>query len=386
MSDAAIQGSAGEAVPRLVRIPAEKPGAAVAFLQARSRGVMDLIAHFWERLAATPPLQRQDLHLLLAADTSGSVDMQMSTEINALRGAMLYVPKAHRADVLALDARAAQAFAAYIVHRGADAAGGGAGSNGGAEPAKRGNGSAEATSPPVAPTQGTALPTAATHPAVGTAPEIQLLDYSTGGPPGGGAATGIAAINGTPLPPSQRVAIDFITGGAEGIEWLVPVLLPAVHRRAPARQMVNMVMQLPAEAACEAAPEVRAAREADVPVLNRWRRAYREERGILFDADLDAWVATGRVFVSEAGGQVVAVAKLDVELPELVEIGGVYTFPDHRQRGYGSRLVADLACRIRAMKKVPTLQVDVENGPALRLYEAAGWVRRGRLARVWLTG
>src|SRR4051794_6108971 len=35
---------------QLVRLPVDRAQAAVAFLQARSGGVMDLIAHFWERL------------------------------------------------------------------------------------------------------------------------------------------------------------------------------------------------------------------------------------------------------------------------------------------------------------------------------------------------
>jgi ribosomal protein S18 acetylase RimI-like enzyme len=46
----------------------------------------------------------------------------------------------------------------------------------------------------------------------------------------------------------------------------------------------------------------------------------------------------------------------------------------------------DLAQRIRQMGKVPTLQVDEENLPALGLYEKAGWRAMGRLARIWLTG
>ncbi len=398
MNGAEIQGSQEAARPRLVRIPAEKPGAAVAFLRTRSRGVMDLIAHFWERLAATPPLQRQDLHLVLAVEASHNLDMSNNATHEGVRGAMLYVPKAHRADVMAADAGAAEGFAAYIMHRGSDAGGGtsgGAAGGGPVEGVKRNNGAAET------PGTGTKGATAegdivADQGAGGTggytAPaadrQVEVLDCSAGAGPSGGGASGPEriAIDGAPLMAGQRVAIDFLTGDAEGIGWLVPPLLKAVHRKSPARQMVNVVMQLPAEAACEAAAEVRVAREADVPILNRWRRAYREERGILFDADLDAWVATGKVFVYEAGGQVVAVAKLDVELPELVEIGGVYTFPDHRQRGYGSRLVADLACRIRATKKLPMLQVDVENGPALRLYQGAGWMPMGRLARVWLTG
>jgi uncharacterized protein len=83
---------------------------------------------------------------------------------------------------------------------------------------------------------------------------------------------------------------------------------------------------------------------------------------------------------------VVSVAKFDLDLASLVEIGGVYTFPEHRQRGYGAALMRDLAQRIRQAGKVPTLQVDEENVPALRLYEKAGWKAMGKLARVWLTG
>jgi GNAT superfamily N-acetyltransferase len=353
---------------RLVRLPVEKPGPAVGFLHARSQGVMDLIAHFWERLSTTPPLQRADLHLVIAAEDGEPADaLDPRCEFGNCSGAMLYVPKAHRADVLALDRLTALAFSSYILQRGVETAVG--------EGAKRVIG----TSTPKL--DGGAKGESAAG-EQGVFERIPLTDLTV-------AAKGAEAEllgNGAVAPAAARVPIDFLTGSAEGVEWMVPALLPAVHRKAPARRMVNVVMQLPESVPCEPATGVRVARDADVPMLNRWRRAYKEERGILFDADLDAWVATGRVFVFEEEGRVVAVAKLDLELPTLVEIGGVYTFPDHRQRGYGSQMVSDLAWRIRAMKKVPTLQVDEENGPALRLYQSTGWVPRGRLARVWLTG
>jgi ribosomal protein S18 acetylase RimI-like enzyme len=365
------QGPQTEAVRpplRLVRLPVEKPAAAVSFLQARSRGVMDLIAHFWERLAATPPLQRPDLHLVVAADESWDEHIKMpSGDGGRLTGAMLYVPKAHRADVLALDRVTALAFASYILQRGLEARN--------ADAALRVNGDAGGSG------AGGAAASGGGKVAQGVFERIPLLDLTIAG---GGAGDVLG--RGASPPPDARVPIDFLTGSAEGIDWMVPELLPAVHRKAPARRMVNVVMQLPDSVPCEASTGVRPARDADIPVLNRWRRAYKEERGILFDADLDAWVATGRVFVFEHDGQIVAVAKLDLELPSLVEIGGVYTFPDYRQRGFGSMMVSDLARRIRAMKKVPTLQVDEENGPALRLYQSSGWVPMGRLGRVWLTG
>ena len=99
---------------QLVRLPVDKPQPAVAFLHARSRGVMDLIAHFWERLAHTPPLQRADLHLVVATPVeSDNVNINIpQLDSSRFSGAMLYVPKAHRADVLALDPPTAAAFVA----------------------------------------------------------------------------------------------------------------------------------------------------------------------------------------------------------------------------------------------------------------------------------
>ena len=65
-----VSGAASGAL-QLVRLPVEKPQVAVDFLHARSEGVMDLIAHFWERLSQTPPLQRPDLHLVAALPAHG---------------------------------------------------------------------------------------------------------------------------------------------------------------------------------------------------------------------------------------------------------------------------------------------------------------------------
>lgn len=396
------QGSGAGAGVRLVKLPAEKPQAAAAFLRERSRGVMDLIAHFWERLSATPPLSRRDLHLItaLAVDNS-NIDININKiETAAFSGAMLYVPKAHRADVLALDERIAEAFAAYI---------GEVGKPDGHAPGTRPPPSAGKFQAPA----GASAGNGAGHRSAGGA-GYTLTDLSgVYRGPGASAAVeaasemtdsgepGAAAANG-------RAAIDFLTGDAQGIRWMTHLLLPMVHRRAPARELVNVVMRLPPEAACAPEANVRLARDTDIPVLNRWRRQYKDERGILFDADMDAWVEHQRVFVYESpvegaasarpaetepatgvaavAGTVVAAAKIDLDLQDLVEIGGVYTFPEYRHRGFGAAIVRDLAHRIRQMNKTPTLQVDERNSPALRLYMGAGWREMGRLARVWLTG
>ncbi len=321
---------------------------------------MDLIAHFWERLPQTPPLQRNDLHLIISIDSSTNDNINVSTlNSGQLAGAMLYVPKAHRADVLANDAATAAAFCMYITQRGPAAVGAMAG---------------KATIAPFeVPGEHFALMDLSAPGKGGAAPMDFLLPTSNAAASNGEGGGG-------------KVPIDFLTGPAETIGWMVPTLLPIVHRKAPARELVNVVMQLPPDAHCESDPNVRLARDSDLPTLNRWRKQYREERGILFNADMDASVDTGRVFVYEHEKQVVGVAKFDLELQGVIEIGGVYTFPEHRNQGFGGKIVTDLACRVRAAGKVPLLQVDEENTPALKLYESMGWMRKGKLAHVWLTG
>ena len=338
MSEAPVL-AAGAA--RLVRLPVERPQAAVQFLRARGVGVMDLIAHFWERLPQTPPLGRADLHLVAAFSgaAAAAVDVEkinISTieQLNAgMTGVMLYVPKAYRADVLASDATSAGLFAGYIQRVG--------------------------------------------QPGGGVPAEVWDVSGVRAAAPGG-AAGGEVVGNG-------RCAIDFITGEADGVAAMVPHLLPAVHKKAPARQVVNVMMQLPELVPAVSDPTVRPARDADLPQLHRWRRMYKEERGILFDADMEAWVETQRVFVIEHEGQVAALAKFDLELASLIEIGGVYTFPEFRNQGVGHRIMGDLATRVRAAGKMPTLQVDETNTTARDLYLKMGWKTLGRLARVWLT-
>jgi GNAT superfamily N-acetyltransferase len=411
----------------------------VRFLNERGGGVMDLIAHFWERLGQTPPLQRGDLHLILAGDPfvpnvpptpptgtgrNGKARAarrahesdEPRSDIAGLMGAMLYVPKAHRADVLALDAAAASAFVNYIRAVGALPAEGGPAVR--EEPVAAGPGPASTAGP----TDGTIQPATtgtlgaafaggtlhriivtvasdnkhvqshgngkigSERPAAGEVNGGDTVASAAGtGPVGTTAGSGIA---GGPAAGGGGggIAIDFLTGGQDGIQAMVPLLLPLVHKRSPARQLVNVVMQLPADAPTYPDPLVRVVRDADAPVLSRWRKLYREERGILFDADIDAWVQSKKIYVCEDQGQIVSLAKFDLELPRLIEIGGVYTFPEFRGCGYGARIVRDLAARIRTLGKIPTLQVDRENTTALRLYQRQGWKQMGMLARIWLTG
>ncbi|MGC8560691.1 MAG: GNAT family N-acetyltransferase [Phycisphaerae bacterium] len=178
--------------------------------------------------------------------------------------------------------------------------------------------------------------------------------------------------------------LQFITGDAVTIRVMLPQMLMLVRRRQPAKMVTNYVMVLDENATIREQPNVRPARADDEATLNRWRRLYSQERGILFEANIIDGIRAGNIFVYEVGGQVLSAAKLDIDLPTHVEIGGVYTFPEVRAHGYGTALMEGLAFRIRQQGKIPMLQVDESNTSAYRLYQRLGWKELGQLSRVWL--
>ena len=300
--------------PAAIRVPLDRSKQAAEYLRSAGGGIMDTLAHFWERLALTPPLARDDLHLVLVAKNHSA---PANINFTSAYGAMLYVPKAHRAEVLASTTEAAEALCDYL------------------------------------------------QTWWDTNPTQKIL----------------AVTAETPNPP---LPMNYATGLAAGVTAMTPRLLNMVNRKAPARKTVNIMMTLPADQPAALSPKVRLARDGDEPVLNRWRKLYNQERGILFDADVNAWIASRNVYVYEHNGDIVALAKFDLALTKTVEIGGVFTFSEYRKQGFGSELVYDMAWRIRQMGKTPLLQVDAENDPAFTLYQKMNWVELGRLARVWL--
>ncbi len=325
-----MNDGSNQAVGSLIRtrLSVEKAGGAADLLRRRGGGVMDLIAHFWDRLPQTPPLLRDDLHLLIAwRRPDGALDTADAVDMNRAVGAMLYVPKAQRADVFAPSAEAAAVFSGYLADW-----------------------------------------VARNHPPSG--PDQAKPDENR--------------LTSTNTFHNKNIPINYITGEAVGIDAMLANLLTLVNRKAPAKKTLNVMMRLPDTIKAQMCPRVRSARNGDESILNKWRKSYKQERGILFDADVDAWIESGNVFVYELDGNVVAMAKFDLILPNIVEIGGVFTFPEFRKHGIGGQLVRDLVCRIRSTGKTPLLQVDVTNELALNMYRKAGWVEIGQLVRVWL--
>ena len=281
-----------------------------------SHGGLLTLAHFWDRLPQTPKFSQPDLHLV--AVLPERVAFLPVADWGTCRAVMLYVPHAHRAEVFAVDAVAAEHLAMYL------------------------------------------------------AGWERLLRSS------GAEASPITDIE--PQSPLQ-----FLTGDAATVEVMLPQMLKLVRRKAAVKTVTNYVMALGVESAVSEHANVRPARAEDEAALNRWRRLYAQERGILFEANVLDGVRAGKVFVYDTGAEIASVAKLDMELPEHVEIGGVYTFPELRTKGYGRALMEDLALRIRKQGKTPLLQVDESNSTAHHMYLQLGWQEMGKVTRVWLT-
>jgi RimJ/RimL family protein N-acetyltransferase len=135
---------------------------------------------------------------------------------------------------------------------------------------------------------------------------------------------------------------------------------------------------------------LRFAGEADLESLVfAARESLREEsRPDPFSGDVRGfrrWVRgrTGRARVVEQDGRIVFVGYADVRRPEGWLLQGIYTWPDARQRGFGTLGTADL-CRQAFAAGSEHVQLAVVDGndPARRLYEGLGFKPFGRLRTI----
>ncbi len=88
--------------------------------------------------------------------------------------------------------------------------------------------------------------------------------------------------------------------------------------------------------------------EADVPTLIEWRTAYTiealnlpEEHAMVEDIEerVRSRVGTGDHYVLEADGAIVAMTAWNAKVPDCYQVGGVYTPPPLRSRGYARSAV-----------------------------------------------
>ena len=143
------------------------------------------------------------------------------------------------------------------------------------------------------------------------------------------------------------------------------------------------------------AVHARAARTSDLELLTAWRVAYSIEAlnepdtGELFESSRAAeerGIADGQIWVAEVDGTPVATSGFNASVAEAVQIGGVYTPPALRSRGYARAALAQslLDARARGIASSLLFTGD-DNLAAQHAYQALGFERIGDYRITMLT-
>lgn len=130
---------------------------------------------------------------------------------------------------------------------------------------------------------------------------------------------------------------------------------------------------------------IRPMEAGDIPLLEEWRHGYDVE--IFGSADLPEsrsrsgtgvtdLAASGRGRILEADGCPVAMTAFNAVLPDIVQVGGVFTPPELRGRGFARRAVALHLAEARAAG-VKEAILFASGSSASRAYEAIGFARIG---------
>ncbi len=127
-------------------------------------------------------------------------------------------------------------------------------------------------------------------------------------------------------------------------------------------------------------------------VLLRFRYAYELEVLGSTESDetlgraaefLDAQLRAGHVWIAIAGGRIVSLSAFNAALPDIVQLGGIYTPPELRGRGYARHAIAAqlLAARSAGAERAVLF---TESSSAVRCYEALGFCKTSEFALVLL--
>jgi predicted GNAT family acetyltransferase len=129
---------------------------------------------------------------------------------------------------------------------------------------------------------------------------------------------------------------------------------------------------------------VRRGRQDDMNVLVGWSHDYRvetlhetpgsETRASAHEM-ISGQLEAGRLFVAEGvGGELCAMASFNAALPEMVQLGGVYTPPSLRRRGYCQAVIAGALTEARSTGVTrAVLFTDGQNPASTRAYAHVGF-------------
>ncbi len=96
-------------------------------------------------------------------------------------------------------------------------------------------------------------------------------------------------------------------------------------------------------------------------------------------------IRSTRTYVAQVGTRLVSAASTSGETPVAAMIGGVWTAPDARNRGYSTAVVAALSRELLEQRRLPYLFYLLNNGPAAAVYARVGYRVVGRWSVAYLS-
>jgi uncharacterized protein len=168
---------------------------------------------------------------------------------------------------------------------------------------------------------------------------------------------------------------------------------PAVQRRSPEGLFALNLSDLIAPAPLTGCSvSCRLAEERDLGMLRDWRFDYEVECTGLPSQDatrafaaraIEGHVARGEAFLLELDGIPVSLCTHNARVRDNVQVGGVWTPPELRGRGYARRVVAG-ALQVAEQEGVRRAVLFTENPAARRSYEALGFRQVGEFGVIVL--
>ncbi|MGE3728105.1 MAG: GNAT family N-acetyltransferase [Candidatus Sericytochromatia bacterium] len=120
-------------------------------------------------------------------------------------------------------------------------------------------------------------------------------------------------------------------------------------------------------------------RQAETADLDKLFYFYKRSEGMEARSieSLKQTIKQDKLFYIQKMGKVISAALTHCETTDAALIGGVYTPPAYRGKGYGKACVHGLLAALKAEGKTPCLFYEKHNAPAKALYKGLGFVPHG---------
>lgn len=181
--------------------------------------------------------------------------------------------------------------------------------------------------------------------------------------------------------------VDFTMGRAD----LVEAMIAANPQLAIARREDHVFAELTLANRRAAQPEprgtvARRARVTDIEALTQLYTGAAGFEGLTREQIRNVMhgrVRTLRTYVADVDGRLVAAASTNAETHAAAMVGGVWTDPAWRGRGYSTAVTAAISENLLAGQRVPYLFYLTDNAPAARVYARVGYRPIGRWTVVY---